>query len=77
MALAYAAPRPATKTLYLRGIMYSTYEVHLVRHFDDAEVVTDLPLETATSLAERSHGVVVERVHYELAPSPKIPASRS
>ena len=57
--------------------MYSTYEVHLVRHFDDAEVVTDLPLEQATSLAERSHGVVVERVHYEPAPPKAIPAPRS
>jgi len=56
--------------------MYSTYEVHLVRHFDDAEVVTDLPLEKATSLAERSHGVVVERVHYELAKAAAIPAQR-
>ncbi len=72
----YAAPRPAPKTLYLRGIMYSTFAVHLVRHFDDAEVVSDLPLEKATSLAERSHGVVVERVDYDLAPSTAVPAPR-
>ena len=56
--------------------MYSTYEVHLVRHFNDAEVVSDLPLEQAISLAKRSHGVVVERVHYELAKPAAIPAQR-
>ena len=56
--------------------MYSTYEVHLVRHFDDAEVVRDLPLEKAQALATRKHGVVVERVHYELPKSDAIPAQR-
>ena len=46
--------------------MYSTYEVHVIDHFDQAEVIDDLPLELAYAMAAAKHGVVVERVHYEL-----------
>ena len=48
--------------------MYSTYEVHVVKHSDDTEVITGLPLEEARLIAANERGVVVERVHYELEP---------
>ncbi len=54
--------------------MYCTYEVHVVRHFDDAQVITDLPLEKARAVAALTQGVVVERVHFE--PDKLIPAPR-
>jgi hypothetical protein len=46
--------------------VYSTYEVHVIDHFDDAEVIDNLPFELAYAMAAAKHGVVVERVHYEL-----------
>jgi hypothetical protein len=48
--------------------MYSTYEVHVIKHFDDTEVIDDLPLEQARLIAASEHGVVVERVHYDFGP---------
>jgi hypothetical protein len=45
--------------------MYSTYEVHVIKHSDDAEVIEDLPLEQARLIAANERGVVVERVHYD------------
>ncbi len=46
--------------------VYSTYEVHVIEHFDQAEVIDGLPFELAYAMAAARHGVVVERVHYEL-----------
>jgi hypothetical protein len=46
--------------------VYTTYEVHVIKHADDAEVINDLPFELAYAMAAAKHGVVVERVHYEV-----------
>jgi hypothetical protein len=46
--------------------VYSTYEVHVIKQFDDTEVIGDLPLDEARLMAANEHGVVVERVHYEI-----------
>ena len=46
--------------------MYSTYEVHVIKHADDTEVITGLPLDEARLIAANERGVVVERVHYDL-----------
>jgi hypothetical protein len=46
--------------------VYSTYEVHVVDHPETAEVINDLPFELAYAMAVAKHGVVIERVHYEL-----------
>lgn len=46
--------------------MYSTYEVHVIKHADDTEVITGLPLDEARLVAANEHGTVVERVHYDL-----------
>jgi hypothetical protein len=56
--------------------VYSTYEVHVIDHFDQAEVIDDLPLELAYAMAAAKHGVVVERVHYEIDDN-AIPAPRA
>ena len=56
--------------------MYSTYEVHVVDHPETAEVINDLPFELAYAMAAAKHGVVIERVHYELDDKPTVPAPR-
>lgn len=46
--------------------MYSTYEVHVIKHADDTEVITGLPLDEARLVAANENGTVVERLHYDL-----------
>jgi len=55
--------------------VYSTYEVHVIKHADDTEVISDLPLDEARLIAANERGTVVERVHYELD-RPVVPAPR-
>jgi hypothetical protein len=56
--------------------VYSTYEVHVVDHPETAEVINDLPFELAYAMAAAKHGVVIERVHYELDDKPTVPGPR-
>jgi hypothetical protein len=56
--------------------VYSTYEVHVIDHPEQAEVFGDLPFELAYAMAAAKHGVVIERVHYELDDKPAVPAPR-
>ncbi len=59
--------------------MYSTFEVHVVRHAgsaDGARVYTELLPEEAHELAQRTRGVVVERVHYQVDGHRGIPTPR-
>jgi hypothetical protein len=49
--------------------VYSTFEVHVIKHADDTEVITGLPLDEARLIAANERGVVVERVHYDLPDS--------
>jgi hypothetical protein len=47
--------------------VYSTYEVHVIKQYDATEVISGLPLDEARLIAANEHGVIVERVHYDLA----------
>lgn len=40
--------------------------MHVIKEYDDTEVITGLPLDEARLIAANERGVVVERVHYEL-----------
>jgi hypothetical protein len=59
----------ADKQPIREAVVYSTYEVHVIKHFDDTEVIDGLPLEQASTVAADNDGVVVERVHYNLEPA--------